>query len=153
MGNNELRTKYVNKALEVIDCLSNGVEDENGNVRNFDIIDYYQICRTTPARLFEITSKALERVCTREEYDMFFRFTLKHGNSPKITIKEIMEIKHSMIINDELREITEEEKLEAIKMVIDNKMKLTSDVYFAALKRELNNNLSLEKENVKTLKK
>ena len=146
------RAKQVEKALEITELLCFGVMEEDGNVRNFDIIDYYERCKLTPARLFESTSKAIEKLCTEEEYDTFFRFALKYGNSPKITIKEIMELKHSVMVENELKEITEEEKLEAIRFIAENGFRLSADVYFTAIKRELNGTL-YSKESEEDVKK
>ena len=152
MENNELKTKQVEQALEIIELLESGVEDENYNVRDFDIIDYYEICKLSPARLFELTNKLLEKLCSQEEFDKFSKFALKHGDSPKITIKEIMGIKHSVMVGDKLKEITEEEKLEAIRFITENGFRLSADVYFTAIKRELNGTL-YSKESEEDVKK
>ena len=158
MENKNIRAKYINNAIAVTELLKTGIEDENGNVRDFDIIDYYSMSKTAPERLFEIAGKAVKSLYDKEQYEKFSKFCLKHGTSAKITIKEIMGIKHSVFDNGVVREITEEEKLEAIRFLAENNIKLGSDVYFAAIKRELNDTLYFDEkkenvEKVKTLKK
>lgn len=148
--------RNIRVVMTTIEGLENGITNEDGDVRSFDIIDYYQMTKLTPAKMFDSISKVLEKVCTKEEYNTFNKFALKYGNPQKTSIKEIMEIKHSIKVGEELREITDEEKLEAIRFISENGIHLTADVYFAAIKRELNGTLEFkEKEEdnkkVKTL--
>ena len=53
-----------------------------------------------------------------------------------------MEVKHSVLINDKLVEITDFDKTNIINYLKSNKIRLTSDVYALALKDYINNGFS-----------
>lgn len=144
--NNGIKSKNLAIAMATIELLKNGIVSDDEEVRDFDIIDYYQITKISPRTIFESTDKILQRFCSKDEYQAFYSFSLKHGDSPRVTIKEIMEMKHSIMVNDELKEITPEEKTIAIKYLGMNGIRLSADTYSAAIKREFAGTLNFEDE-------
>ena len=132
------------RAKEIVKLLHIGVETETGEMRQFNILDYYKITKISPKKLYEITAADLRKEYSDSEVKKFRSFVLRSLNDTKITARAIMEVKHSVIVNDELREITDSEKKGVIGYLKFNKLPLTSDMYALALKSYLDGELSLE---------
>ena len=132
------------RAKEIVKLLHIGVETETGEMRQFNILDYYKITKISPKKLYEITAADLRKEYSDSEVKKFRSFVLRSLNDTKITARAIMEVKHSVIVNDELREITDSEKKGVIGYLKFNKLPWTSDMYALALKSYLDGELSLE---------
>ena len=132
------------RAKEIVKLLHIGVEDENGELRKFNILDYYKIINIAPKTLYDGTVADLREEYGDVEIKKFHSFVLKSLNDTKLTAKAIMEVKHSVMVNDELREITDFEKKGVISYLKSNKLPLTADVYALTLKSYLDGKLSLE---------
>ena len=140
-NNNDWR---VERAKKVLTLLHTGVETSDGEVRDFSILDYYKITNITPKTLYEITVDDLKKNYSDMEIKKFRSFVLKSLNDTKITIKAIMDVKHSVMVNDELRVIEDCEKTAVIQYLKTNKIPLTSDVYAIALREFLDGRLSFD---------
>ena len=141
MNNNEWR---VERAKEVVKLLHTGIIDDNNEVREFNILDYYKIIGISPKSLYERTYDELRKEYSESELKKFYSFVLRSIGDPKITEKAIMEVKHSVLINDKLVEITDFDKTNIINYLKSNKIRLTSDVYALALKDYINNGFSFK---------
>ena len=75
-----------------------------------------------------------------ESYPSFL--TKKSLNDTKITIKAIMDVKHSVMVNDEPRVIEDCEKTAVIQFLKTNKIPLTSNTYALTLKKYLSGELN-----------
>lgn len=143
------------RAKEIVKLLHIGVENEDGELRNFNILDYYNIINISPKRLYEITVSELKKEYSDSEIKKFRLFVQKSLNDYKLTVKAIMDVKHSIIVNDEVREITDYDKTNVIGYLKAHNLPLTSDLYSLALKSYLsgelniNNNLDESKTLVK----
>ena len=144
----------VERAKMIADLIQTGIENENGEIRQFDILDYYQIINISPKRLFDTTVDSLFECCSIEEIKSFNSFAIKSINDKKISVESILSIKHMLLVNGEIREVTDEEKLNVINFLISNKIRLTNDVYSTALKKyfagELDLNINDKKRKSKT---
>lgn len=139
----------------IIDNIKNGVS-ENGEIRPFDLLDYY---RTTTYDRTTIL-KVLKDVAPPDA-KLFITFLRKYPNSILLDSRKIKEILNSkQVIGIEFdkdgkpivgsgHEITIEEKEYVINYLKDNNIPLYDDVYNIALRRYINGNLVLEKDNVK----
>lgn len=143
------------RAKKIVELIHTGIENEDGDIRKFNILDYYMIINISPKALYEGTVADLRAEYSESEVNKFRSFVLKSMSDNKLTVKAIMEVKHSVKVNDELKEITDFEKKSVIGYLKSNKLPLTSDTYAIALKSYLDGELSLENnlEKSKTLVK
>ena len=153
MNNNE--NWKLETAKKIVNLIQTGIEDENGYIRKFDILDYYQNINIAPKTLYDNTVDELGFYCSSKEIKDFNSFVIRSLSDKRVTVENIMDVKHMMIIDGEMREITDEEKLNVIQYLVSNKIRLTDDVYAIALKRYLEGTLDLnmksEDEKNKTL--
>lgn len=155
LGSEIMNNWKLERAKEIVKLLHVGVENEDGEVRKFNILDYYKIINISPKTLYETTAADLREEYSDSEVNNFRSFALRSLSDTKLTIKAIMEVKHSVMVNNELREITDYEKTSVIQYLKNNKLPLTADVYAITLKEYLNGQLSLEviNDNSKALMK
>ena len=149
MKNNNNNWK-VERAKKVIELLHTGIQTEDGEVRDFNILDYYKIINLSPKALYESTRDELSNFFTELELKNFYSFVVKSSNDSKLTTKAIMEVKHSVLINDELVEITDLDKTAVITSLRAKKIPLTSNLYAVALRDYLNEKYCLNEEKSKT---
>lgn len=136
--------KRVELAKIVIDSIKNGVINDEGDIREFDIVDYYQLVKISPTRLYDTTVEELRNELDEESMKVFRSFVLKSLNDIKNTVKGIMEVKHSVLVDGIVREITDEEKKSVLFYLKSNKIPLTANTYALTLRRYLNNELSMD---------
>lgn len=134
----------VDRAKEVVRLLHTGVLDKNDQIRDFNIVDYYKITNISPKTLYERTSEYLKEDFTELELKKFYSFVLKSLNDKKLTVKAIMEVKHSVLVNDQIREVTDFDKNIVINYLHNNKLPLTADVYALTLRDYLSAKFSIE---------
>ena len=144
MKNSKINNWKLERAKEIVKLLHTGVKNEDGEVREFNVLDYYRIINISPKTLYEGTAADLRKVYSDSEVREFHSFVLRSLNDAKLTIKAIMEVKHVVVINDEQREITDSEKTDVISYLKSNKLPLTANVYAIALRSYLDGKLSLE---------
>lgn len=137
------RIKKKDIVKQIIEYLKNGVE-ENGEIREFDIFDYYQITKLTPRSLY-LTVVENEDDFTDEDRKLFYSFVVRSLNDTKLQIKELMSMKHIVVVDDIPREITDEEKMGIINYLKDNKLPRTSNMYAIVLKKYLEGDIVFEK--------
>ena len=144
----------VDRAKKILELLHTGIESEDKELRDFNIIDYYRIINISPSKLYESTASELKKEFGETEVKRFRLFVLKSLNDTKLTVKAIMEVKHSVIVNDELREVTDSEKNNVIGYLKSNKLPLTANVYALALRAYLDGTLEMSnnKKNRTTIK-
>ena len=143
MKNNNSNWK-LERAKRIVELIHTGIEEENGEVRDFNILDYYKITNIAPKTLYEGTAASLREEFSELEMKNFYSFVMKSLSNTKLTIKAIMDVKHLVMVNDEPREITDSEKKGVIGYLKVNKLPLTSDTYAIALRNYLDGKLSLE---------
>ena len=145
-----------NQVKELLDKLTNGYE-ENGEKRNFDVIDYFTITSIPASNIVSVSSKYLKpsQVSTIRKFVNFNKGFTSGSLTDEKTIlseKRIVGVKFDKwgkIIEGSGREITEEEKLFLIDYLHSNYIPVNRFTYKAALNRYLNG--LLVKEDVKKL--
>ena len=158
--NSSLYKKYIDKceairleefnnnfsiALQVLDCIENGILD-NGNYREFDLIDYFLITKLDKREMLKVIKEGL----TCREAKVFGAFLSKNpelqllneNNINKIlTDKMVFGMRfddNGVAIPGTGREITYEEKTNIINYINDNDIPFYEGVYRTAIKRLLN---------------
>ena len=128
---------------EVAECLKNGVKNEDGTSRKFDLLDYYLKIKLSPDYLLRLIRKKL----TTEEYVLFRSFIARYKNDKGLNIHDTINSKH--IINN--KEVTFDEKWQAINYLKENGMPVTNSLYYSVLRRLLNDSLypHNDKKNIK----
>lgn len=126
---------------KVLELLKNGVADHEGNIREFDIVDYYEIVKLLPMTLYNSLSSEFWDQIDPDSLKTLYAFAVRSQNDVKNTVKSIMEVKHFVPCNGEMREITDEEKMTVIKYLKSKKLPLTANTYAIMLKRYLNNGI------------
>ncbi|MBQ6547124.1 MAG: hypothetical protein IJL74_03920 [Bacilli bacterium] len=134
------------RAKEIVRLLLSGIQDESGEMRQLNILDYYKIINISPRTLYTNTYDDLREEFSDLELKKFYSFVLKSLNDKKLTVKDIMDVKHSVLINDTLVEVTDDDKINVISFLRANRMPLTNDVYALALRDYLSAKYSVDKE-------
>ncbi len=142
--------------MKVIELLQNGVTDSEGNIREFDIVDYYNITRLSPSTLYDSLYTNFWHMFDMDSLKLFHSFVIRSQNDSKNTVKGIMEVKHFIPVDGGMREITDDEKKGVIGYLKFNKIPLTANTYAIVLKRYLNGeiilNYNAEEKNKKLVK-
>ena len=135
---------------EVSIKIRNGIE-ENGEIRDFDIIDYLSITKVPLSFAYKISKNTYN-----EELK---KFAFKHIDAEKYnryeydalkTEKRIVGFKldsKGRIIEGSGREITDKEKEELIEYLNENDIPINKHTYNAALRRYLNNFIKFDQKN------
>lgn len=139
----------VERAEKIAGLIQTGIENENGEVRQFDILDYYQLVHISPKSLYDATVELLVERCSAEELNGFYSFAIRNNDDKRITSETIMSINHMFLINGKVKVVTNEEKMDVIHFLADNKIRLTNNVYSVALKRYIEGELGLVFDNKK----
>lgn len=128
---------------EIAECIKNGVENEDGTLRKFDLLDYYLKVKLSPDYLFRLIRKKL----STEEYVLYRSFMTRYKNDRGLNINNTINSKH--IINN--KEVTFDEKWQAINYLKENGMPVTNSLYYSVLRRLLNDSLypHNDKKNIK----
>lgn len=144
----------------VINGLKNGVI-ENGKVREFDIVDYYDAVKVNIDELVKILKNSGN--IDYEDIITLKLFASKNKLGKKLSDKAIEQIyqmeeeinlkkdSNGYLIPNTGRIITKEEKELVINYLIDNKIPLYSGIYAIALKKYLDNTLKIESNKSKKL--
>ena len=107
------------------------------------MLDYYLKIKLSPDYLLRLIRKKL----TTEEYVLFRSFIARYKNDKGLNIHDTINSKH--IINN--KEVTFDEKWQAINYLKENGMPVTNSLYYSVLRRLLNDSLypHNDKKNIK----
>lgn len=128
---------------EIAECIKNGVKNEDGSLRKFDLLDYYLKIKLSPDYLLRLIRKKI----STEEYVLYRSFIERYKNDKGLNIRDTINSKH--IING--KEVTFGEKWQAINFLRENGIPITNSLYYSALRRILNNSLYpiIDKKDIK----
>ena len=149
----EQRNHRFNKMLELtkqmIYYLENGIEDEFGIVRPFDIIDYHLYIGIKYETFRKMIHNKYLKTQELKTLRQFFDKNKGGINHKIIEFKQILDPKYVKIISG-IR-IEQETKELVLKFLQENNIPVNNITYNTAIRRYLNNTLKIEeKENVKT---
>lgn len=154
--------KIYSIAVNVISFLKNGIPEEDGSTRKFDIFDYYcytlqdlseLLCYVKSSNKFNVNDKKeLSKFCT----------AFIESEMSELEVDKLLKSKHIInplcdhngrVIAGSGRVITEAEKISIIEYLKSNNIPLTSKTYRAAFNRFKENKLFAKEENkkIKTL--
>ena len=137
--------KELELVREVINLLQNGVLEDD-NVRPFNMIDYYQMTRRTPKSLYESVVNDFNNKFSEEDKKTFYSFVGKSLSDKRLRIDDIMEVKHMVLLDGVPTEINENDKLNVINYLKENKIPITSETYNITLKKYLDGSIDFEKK-------
>lgn len=147
---NQRYLDFIFQINEVIELIKNGVIEENGNVREFNLLDYYLIIKLNNETVFDIGKKVLDN----QEMNLLRKFIGKNSTNvifyDSINLKKLLDEKVEINCQKDKKGfpipgtgkiITREEKQSIIDYLMENRVPLNSKTYDIALKRYLNGNL------------
>lgn len=147
------------ETLKIINLIENGVMQENGTTREFDVIDYYNTTTMTPEAFLSNTS-----MLENSYYSTIAkRYVKKHLSGEKLMpcqintiLKEKLEINCKEDANGHLmvgsgRLIERAEKASIMEYLVSRNIPLTHRTYASAFGR-LRNNIPFEQEETKVKK-
>lgn len=154
------RNKYIqeqNNSLkqqvkDICNKILNGIELEDGTKREFDILDYYLNCTID---YFEFNRVLFElNIFNPSEISKIKKFIIKLKEKNTFDINQELKLKTTLLVNKELHEVTEDEKLTVIEYLRSNNLPLYYTLYNVTLRRFINGTLSNQtKNNMRVLKK
>lgn len=157
----QLKWNYIEQKTEVLlDFLTNGITDSNNQIRDFDIIDYYELININ---FEEIVEHINERQYTSDEVRLLKKFINKPAARHRdYEIKCIYECIHEIncqkdangiIIHGTGRIINDSEKEKIINYLEKIGVPISYKNYILAVNRYINNDLNINKKKGKILKK
>ncbi len=126
---------------EIAKFIKTGIKNEDGTLRKFDLLDYYTRIKISPDYLLRLIRKKL----SNEEYVLYRTFMARYKNDKGLNIGDTINSKH--IINN--REVTFDEKWQAINYLKENNMPITNSLYNSVIKRIISDNLYPNKKSKK----
>lgn len=147
----------VSKLNQIVSGIRNGIIMQNGDQRNFDIIDYYMIQKFNVDVVKNISAEALNE----RDYNCLNQFIIKNKiaekNAPlnikmilsETTIVDCKKDKNGNLLIETGRMIKEEEKLSVIEFMKSNHIPLNKRTYNVAFRRYLKNQLFDPKDKYK----
>jgi hypothetical protein len=134
-----------NSNLEAARITINGLQYgvcTDSTLRPFDLVDYYENTKLLPKTLYDNVVYDSDEF-TFEEKRGFYSFVLQNSDDKRLNVKEIMSIKHTVIVEDNPKVITEQEKTNVIKYLKLKKIPVTVTTYNIILKRYLYEGLDI----------
>ncbi len=125
-----------------VNGLQYGVLVDKDTLRPFDLVDYYENTKLLPKTLYDNVVYDSDEF-TFEEKRGFYSFVLQNSDDKRLNVKEIMSIKHTVIVEDNPKVITEQEKTNVIKYLKLKKIPVTVTTYNIILKRYLYEGLDI----------
>lgn len=152
-------SEQINK---VIYLLKNDISLEDGQTRNFDLIDYYKYINIEPIKLISmINGKAIKDKLNTTDLIYLKRFLFIQKNSTlsnypinivaKLSSKEeydCLKDENGKLIPGTGKIITEEQKIALIEYLKQNKIPLIEGTYNAGIKRIKNNTFEIMEKNI-----
>lgn len=128
--------KTVEDLDELYNYIQNGYIEEDNEVHNFELLDYYKHTNLEPERFMKFLHKGQNKISSEQDQKMIKFF----GTSKKIYLnrQDELEDKHIMIVNGEEYEVTIDEKKQAFDYLDKYNMPNYPKLYKQALKRILN---------------
>ena len=126
-----------NIGKNIIKEIINGIQIDQNNKRPFDLLDYYQKIKISPDELYRIIKSQL----TPEETKAIRIFISKYKSDKGLNINQVINVKHTLMVNGKAKEISLQEKEEAIKYLKTNGLPLTNSLYNIVLKKLVQNQL------------
>ncbi len=149
----------VDLIVSIAKQIKNGIEDNNGNIRKFEILDYFLNTKLDYNDFVNnyINStfcnnevlKALKKFFRENEFEIYKGYDI--GN--KINIDQELNGTLIIKIDNELHEVTREEKEIVIKFLQEKDIPIYMKVYKQALKRYVNGDLIIDNSNEKAIVK
>ena len=150
---NQRYAKLCEKNKKIVELIKNGIE-EDGKIREFDLLDYYN---NTKSSLNDFMT-SLNGLLTTEEYRIIKTFISKNQNDKGLTPFNINQLYNTKtvvgvnfdekgkIIEGSGREITKEEKQNIISYLNSRQIPITKITYNIAFRRWLSGNLNIEEK-------
>ena len=134
-----------NNNLEAARITVNGLQYgvcTDSTLRPFDLVDYYEHTRLLPKTLYDNVVYDSDEFTSEEKRD-FYSFVVQNSDDKRLKVKEIMSIKHTVMVEDNPRVITDQEKTNVIKYLKQRKIPVTVTTYNIILKRYLYEGLDI----------
>ena len=157
------KKKEINESTEdiisIVKQIEFGVTDKDGNVRKFELLDYFLNTKLSYSDVFDIYIKSNE--CTISSLNAFKKFMndnqmiygIDNNKMAKITVSQELNGTTIFMIDNSPYEVTRDEKEIVINFLEERGIPLYVKVYKQALKRYISGNLMIDKKFEKTLRK
>ena len=157
------KKKEINESTEdiisIVKQIEFGVTDKDGNVRKFELLDYFLNTKLSYSDVFDIYIKSNE--CTISSLNAFKKFMndnqmiygIDDNKMAKITVSQELNGTTIFMIDNSPYEVTRDEKEIVINFLEERGIPLYVKVYKQALKRYISGNLMIDKKFEKTLHK
>ena len=134
-----------NELSKIVYFIKNGVELEDGRVKEFDILDYCKLINLSLENMRCFLNKSNLEM---EDLKLIRKFLMQYRNFKMITKNYIYNEKNIVLVNDISHEVTIEEKEKVIEYLENNKIPLLNVTYNTALKRFLSNDLNVKQKKI-----
>ena len=148
-------TEYFDNVVEVVKKIRNGVEDNDSNIRKFELLDYFLNTKLDYSEFINTyINSGKSDIDSLSSIKNFFRenILIKYSNKDKINIEKELNGTTIFMLNDEPYEVTRKEKEEVINFLQERGIPLYIKVYKQALRRHISGKLILE-DDKKMIKK
>lgn len=147
------KTKQISNGVEVINKLQNGVLLEDGSIRDFDLIDYYEMMNIKPKAAVNLLKKYISNHQLVGLKIFSQRYLEDKELTPKdvsIKLNERLEIncqkdKRGIFVRGTGKVISDDEKLAVINYILNKRIPLTDGTYESGLARVKKNVFDLDK--------
>lgn len=147
------KTKQISNGVEVINQLQNGVLLEDGSIRDFDLIDYYEMMNIKPKEAVNLLKKYISNHQLVGLKIFSQRYLEDKELTPKdvsIKLNERLEIncqkdKRGIFVRGTGKVISDDEKLAVINYILNKRIPLTDGTYESGLARVKKNVFDLDK--------
>ena len=147
-------TKYFDNVVEVVKKIRNGVEDNDSNIRKFELLDYFLNTKLDYSEFINTyINSGKSDIDSLSSIKNFFRenILIKYSSKDKINIEKELNGTTIFMKDNEPYEVTKKEKEEVINFLQEKEIPLYIKVYKQALRRHVHGCLILESEKKKTL--
>ena len=148
-------TEYFDNVVEVVKKIRNGVEDNDGNIRKLELLDYFLNTKLDYSEFINTyINSGKSDIDSLSSIKNFFRenILIKYSSKDKINIEKELNGTTIFMLNDEPYEVTRKEKEEVINFLQERGIPLYIKVYKQALRRHISGKLILE-DDKKMIKK
>lgn len=159
-----IRRKFISEQVEhIASLLKNGIELENGEIRNFDLIDYYECTDLSPKQLYvSISSKRLLfgdmatfdiNGVKKYLFNITSNIFLENPINIENKLGEILEYDCKKDANGRLiqgtgKQVTELEKISLIEYLASKRIPLNEGAYSAGIKRIMNKTFDVQDKKI-----
>lgn len=149
----------MSKARKIISGIKNDIQLSNGELRKYDLVDFYSYTKMTPAEFLQF----IKGNVSKGDYAIVARFTARYKNDRLLSgnaITKLYENEVSYVIKKdedgnilESYEVTKEEKQQVIILLKDKGVPLTNSTYSIMLRRYVMENILKNDNDVKQKRK